>query len=82
MRHARPEDLDRIEPLLTQLRAVETLTERKRGVFYRRSKAFLHFHEHEGEILADVRGPQDWERFSAARAKWSALLKRARQLAL
>ena len=55
MRHARPEDLDRVEALLEQLRALDGLQERSRGTFYRRSKAFLHFHEHDGDIVCDVR---------------------------
>lgn len=55
MRHARPDDLDRVDRLLTQLRAIDGLKEKSRGVFYRASKAFLHFHEHEGDIVCDVR---------------------------
>ena len=55
MRHARPEDLDRVEALLAELRAIDGLKERSRGTFYVRSRAFLHFHEHEGDILCDVR---------------------------
>lgn len=55
MRHARPEDLDRIEGLLGELRAVAGLKEVSRGRFYVRSRSFLHFHEHEGDIVCDVR---------------------------
>lgn len=55
MRHARAEDLDRIDGLLERLRAVDGLKEKSRGTFYRRSKAFLHFHEDAGEIICDVR---------------------------
>ncbi|HTD51353.1 MAG TPA: hypothetical protein VK771_12180 [Acidimicrobiia bacterium] len=55
MRHARDDDLDRIEPLLTELRAVDGLTEKSRGVFYRRSRAFLHFHADGDDTYADVR---------------------------
>jgi hypothetical protein len=55
VRHARDEDLDRIEPLLTELRAVDGLTEKSRGVFYRRSRAFLHFHADGDDTYADVR---------------------------
>src|SRR6185369_5558259 len=46
MRHARPEDLDRVDPLIARVReAGSALTEKKRGVFYLKSRAFLHFHE-------------------------------------
>ena len=55
MRHATKEDLDRLETLLQQVRNVAGLIEKKRGVFYLKSRAFLHFHEHEGVAYADVR---------------------------
>ncbi|HZZ68758.1 MAG TPA: hypothetical protein VFE18_11360 [Phenylobacterium sp.] len=54
MRHARDQDLDRIDDLLAQLRALPGLTEKKRGVFYRKSKAFLHFHEDPKGLFADL----------------------------
>ena len=55
MRHARDEDLDQLEGMLVALRALDGLTEKSRGVFYRRSKAFLHFHADESGMFADVR---------------------------
>lgn len=55
MRHARGEDLDRLEPLLARLRAFDALRERSRGVFYLKSQAFLHFHEDPAGLFADVR---------------------------
>ena len=55
MRHITPGRLDGIEPLLEQLRTIDGLTEKRRGAFYRRSKAFLHFHEHGDDIYADLR---------------------------
>lgn len=56
MRHARPEDLDRIEPLLEQIRAAGAgvLKEKKRGCFYLKSRGFLHFHEDPKGMFADV----------------------------
>jgi N-acetylglutamate synthase-like GNAT family acetyltransferase len=66
VRHAREEDLDRIEPLLAQLRAIDGLTEKSRGVFYRRSKACLHFHADGDDTYADVRlDTDDFERTRA-----------------
>jgi len=59
MRHAREEDLDRLEPLLAQLRALPGLTEKKRGTFYRKSRAFLHFHEDPKGLFADIRDAAD-----------------------
>ena len=70
MRHARDEDLDRIEPLLAQLRALDGLTERSRGVFYRRSRACLHFHADGDETYADLR--LDGDEFERSRATTKA----------
>jgi hypothetical protein len=42
---------------------VETLREKSRGVFYRGSRAWLHFHEDPAGLFADVRVGQGFERF-------------------
>ena len=64
MKHAGPAALDALEPLLARLRALPGLTEKGRGVFYRRSRAFLHFHEDPTGLHADVRlAGDDFERF-------------------
>jgi hypothetical protein len=77
MRHARPEDLDRLEPLLGKLRRLDGMKEKSRGTFYRGSRAFLHFHEHDGGFFADVRLADDFERFPATTAaERKALLAR------
>lgn len=62
MRHATPVALDAIEPLLARLRRFDALTERKRGVFYRGSSAFLHFHEDPAGFFADVKTGPLWQR--------------------
>lgn len=59
MRHARTEDLEGVGELVTALRAMEPLTEKAPGVFYRRSKAFLHFHVDPSGLYADVRTDPD-----------------------
>ena len=63
MRHATTAALDELEPLILRLRQLDGLVERKRGVFYRKSKAFLHFHEDPSGLHADVRLEDDFERF-------------------
>ncbi len=63
MRHATAAALDELEPLIVRLRRLDGLVERKRGVFYRKSKAFLHFHEDPSGLHADVRLAADFERF-------------------
>ena len=65
VRHAGPASLDELEPLLRELRSVEGLVEKKRGTFYRRSRAFLHFHEDPTGLYADARTGGDFERFPA-----------------
>jgi hypothetical protein len=63
VRHASPEDLDRLEALLAELRRLPRLRERKRGYFSRGPKAFLHFHEDAGELYVDVRLDSAFQRF-------------------
>lgn len=55
MRHATDRDLDRLDSLLLELRRLTELREREGGYFSRGSRAFVHFHEDEGELYADVR---------------------------
>lgn len=65
MKHAGVAALDQLEPLLDRLRALGGMTERVRGVFYRKSKAFLHFHEDPAGLFADLRSTAgaDFDRF-------------------
>jgi hypothetical protein len=62
MRHATAETLQNLEPLLEELRSVPGLVEKKPGIFYRRSRAFLHFHEDPSGLHADVRFDEEFER--------------------
>jgi hypothetical protein len=55
MRHAGAAALDRLEPLLAAIRATGALKEKSRGVFYLKSKAWLHFHEDPAGLFADIR---------------------------
>jgi hypothetical protein len=55
MKHATPAALDQLEPLLAELRALDGVVEKSRGVFYRKGRAFLHFHEDPKGLFADVR---------------------------
>ena len=55
MKHAGPKALDRLEPLLAQLRRHPELKEKSRGCFYLRGRGFLHFHERGvDELYADI----------------------------
>ncbi len=71
MKHAGAAALDRLEPLLAEIRALPQLTEKSRGVFYNRrtllyrvSRSYLHFHEDPTGLHADLRGASgDFDRF-------------------
>ncbi len=62
MKHAGSEALDRLEPLLSQVRALGVLRETTRGVFYAKGRAVLHFHEDAAGLFADLR-PLDGTEF-------------------
>jgi hypothetical protein len=83
MRHAGPEALDALEDLLAALRGHAALRERKRGTFYRKSDAFLHFHEDPEGLFADLKRDGEFERFRVStRAERAAFLRAvARELA-
>ncbi len=54
-RHAGAAALERISPLLDDLRAYPMLVEKRPGVFYLGMREFMHFHELSGDVVADVR---------------------------
>jgi hypothetical protein len=54
MKHAGAVALDALEDVLVAIRAIPGLKEKKRGIFYRKSKSFLHFHEDPAGLFADV----------------------------
>jgi hypothetical protein len=62
MRHARADALDGLEEVLAAVRERTELTERKRGIFYRKSTAFLHFHEDPAGLFADVKVGKAFQR--------------------
>jgi len=65
VRHAGSETLAGLEGVLAALRGTPGIVEQKAGIFYRGSKAFLHFHEDPTGPYADVRlqAAGDFERF-------------------
>lgn len=81
MKHATQAALDHLEPLLAQIRALDGLKEKSRGVFYWKSKAYLHFHEDPKGLFADVRDAdgRDFDRIDVTQdAGRLALLAAAR----
>jgi hypothetical protein len=65
MKHAGPAVLDQLEPLLARIRATGALKEKSRGIFYLKSRAYLHFHEDPAGTFADIRAVdgRDFDRF-------------------
>lgn len=49
-----------LEPALDAIRKIEGLVEKKPGIFYFKSKGFMHFHESDGKIWADIRDGNSW----------------------
>jgi hypothetical protein len=82
VKHASDGALDRLEPMLTALRVVPALKEKKRGTFYRRSKAFIHFHEDPAGLFADVRFDEVFERFDVTTTARQRQLVRQIRMAL
>ena len=81
MKHAGPDTLAHLAPLLAALRGLPGLAERRPGCFYRRGQAFLHFHDDATGLFADVRlaGP-DFTRLAVTDAAGqAALLHRVQQ---
>jgi len=77
MKHAGPEALSALGALLDEIRRGEGIVERRPGVFYRKGRAFLHFHEDSSGLHADMRLGAAWERVRVeTRAERRALLSR------
>jgi hypothetical protein len=63
VKHATAPALDRLEPLLKRIRRHTALKEKSRGVFYLKSRSFLHFHEDPLGLFADLGMGDDFVRY-------------------
>lgn len=64
MKHANQETLAQLSPLLQQIRSrMPPLKEKGTGKFYRKSTAFLHFHDDPAGIFADLKVAGEWQRW-------------------
>jgi hypothetical protein len=68
MKHAGPAALDALHDMIDAIRERHDLKESRPGVFYRKGKAFLHFHEDAAGLFADLRVSDEWERFRVTEA--------------
>ena len=78
MKHAGAAALDALEPLLGRIRAEGVLREKSRGIFYLKSRAYLHFHEDPAGVFVDIRGVdgKDFDRMKLDAAVEAELLAR------
>jgi hypothetical protein len=75
MKHATQTALDGLLDLLDQVRARKGLQERKPGIFYKRSKSFLHFHEDPTGMYADLSVGAGFQRYPVnTKKEWNVLL--------
>ena len=55
MAHADETALQKLLPLLRQLREIKSLREKSPGTFYLKANAFIHFHDDAGTLYADLK---------------------------
>ncbi|HVJ54016.1 MAG TPA: hypothetical protein VM689_16220 [Aliidongia sp.] len=63
MKHATSAALESLSDLLDQIRAKDGIKEKTLGIFYRKSKSFLHFHEDPKGLFADLSIGADFDRY-------------------
>jgi hypothetical protein len=75
MKHATGAALERLSELLDQIRTKDGIKEKKLGIFYRKSKSFLHFHEDPAGVFADLSPGNDFDRYPVnSKHEWKVLL--------
>jgi hypothetical protein len=75
MKHASSDALRGLSDLLDQIRVKDGIKEKNLGIFYRKSKAFLHFHEDPAGLFADLKVGGDFDRYPVnTKREWNALL--------
>ena len=71
---AEAEAIAKLEPYLGEVRERDKLREARPGIFYLKSRAFLHFHEDKKGLFADVKLTHDFSRFPVNTPKQQAKL--------
>jgi len=75
MKHATSAALGGLSELLDQIRTRDGLAEKKLGIFDRKSKSFLHFHEDQAGLFADLSAGAGFDRYPVnSRRDWQVLL--------
>ena len=76
MKHATAAALQVLSDLLDQIREKQGIKEKKLGIFYRKSKSFLHFHEDPAGLFADLSVGSNFDRYPVnTKQQWKVLLK-------
>jgi hypothetical protein len=57
MAHADTTALQAVQPVIRQLREIKGVREMKPGIFHVRGAAFIHFHDENGVLHADLKKP-------------------------
>jgi hypothetical protein len=73
VKHAGPDALDALADLIAAIRG-RGVKETRPGVFYRKGKAWLHFHEDRHGLFADIRISSEWKRFRVSESTERAAL--------
>ena len=63
MKHATAAALESLSDLLEQIRRKDRIKEKKLGIFYRKSKPLLHFHEDPAGLFADLNTGTQFTRY-------------------
>ena len=82
MKHATGAALERLAGLLQQIRQKDGIKEPKPGIFYRKSKLFLHFHEDAAGLFADLSTGSEFDRYPVNTREGQRALSMAIDLAL
>ncbi len=68
MKHANSQSLVFLAGLLGAIRQRNGPIEKKPGIFYRKGKAFIHFHEDQAGLFMVIRDGEEWLRLPAEEA--------------
>ncbi|MBC7474564.1 MAG: hypothetical protein H7263_09760 [Candidatus Sericytochromatia bacterium] len=76
MKHAQENILDKFVIKINKIRDLTDLKEKKKGIFYKKSSAFLHFHQDNNLLFVDLKIEKKLVRFKTEENReWALLLK-------
>ncbi len=67
--HATEKQLEKEKRFLKEIRKIPELKEKKKGVFYIKNSAFLHFHFFDGKLFFDLKKGKKWQRIKIPKTK-------------